>query len=137
MHIIRLFFIFGTHQFISCFRLTLKAILLGGWKILKNFWRWETCRRAWVFLQDYMRHYDISFFLSFLKPTNDELVVHSQYMTYHRFCLEYFHNGLQVLEMFKQTDCDLWPDCGPLAGASLSRRLLVYTYRSVTSPSSH
>lgn len=65
MHIIRLFFIFVTHQFISCFRFTLKAILLGGWKIFKNFWRWETCRRAWVFLQDYMHHYDISFFLVF------------------------------------------------------------------------
>lgn len=68
-------------------------------------------------------------FSSFSKPTNDELVhvVHCQYMAYHRFCLEYFHRGLQLLEMFKQTDCDLWPDCWPLAGASLSRRLLVYT----------
>lgn len=97
MHIIRLFFMFVTHQFISCFRFTLNAIPLEDFL---KFLKVETCQRAWVllFFSRLLAPLWNLIFSQFLKPTTDELVVGCQYMTYDRLCLEYFHRGLQLLE---------------------------------------
>lgn len=98
MHIIRLFFMFVTHQFISCFRFTLNAIPLEDFL---KFLKVETCQIAWVlfcFFSRLLAPLWNLIFSQFLKPTTDELVVGCQYMTYDRLCLEYFHRGLQLLE---------------------------------------